>query len=248
MTDLATLTIESRVATLTLNRADKRNALSMDLLDALLARADELAKRDDVTVCVLTGAGRVFCAGMDLRAVLGEPGAPFKLLSRIAELTLKLRSLPMVTLARVNGAAIGGGCGLVCVCDLAVTHPDSKMGFPEVDLGVCPAVVAPWLVKTVGAGAARRVLLQGGTLTGQRCFEIGLVSHCVPSEQLDSTVAEMAARLAQSGALALRETKRLLNDLDEPALSAAVRKGAEISARVVDGEEARRMLSKAYGS
>lgn len=248
MPDLATLTIDSRIATLSLNRVDKRNALSLDLLEALHARCDELARHDDVTVCILTGAGRVFCAGMDLKAVLNEPGAPARLLSQIAELTIKLRRLPMVTIARVNSAAIGGGCGLACVCDLAVTHPDAKLGYPEVDLGVCPAVVAPWLVKTIGAGAARRVLLQGGTMSGQRALEMGLVSHCVPAEELDKTVNDLAQRLALAGPNALRATKQLLNELDEPALSAAVRKGAVLSAQVVEGPEARAMLSKAFGN
>lgn len=247
MADLALLTVEGRVARLTLNRPDKRNALSLDLLEAARARVDELARRDDVAACVVAGAGPVFCAGMDLRAVVGEPGAPLKLLTAIAELTIALRRLPAVTIARVNGAAIGGGCGLACVCDLSVTHPDSKMGFPEIDLGVCPAVVAPWLVQAVGAGRARRILLQGGTLTGLKAHELGLVSHCVPAEELDKTVEEIASRIASAGLAALHATKRHLNEIEGPAVEALVRKGAELSAKVVEGAEARELLGRKFG-
>lgn len=247
MSELATLTFEGRIASLTLNRPEKRNALSVDLLAALSTHVATLATREDASVCVITGAGPTFCAGMDLKAVLKEPGAPLRLLSAIAELTIAIRRLPQVTLARVNGAAIGGGCGLVSVCDIAVTHPDVKMGFPEVDLGVCPAVVAPWLVQAVGPGAARRVLLEGGTMNGVRALEIGLVSEIVAADQLDGVVKERAERLAKAGPLALRATKKLLNDLAGEQLENAVRKGAQISADVVGGEEAQRMLGKVYG-
>lgn len=249
MAELALLSIppQSRVATLSLNRPDKRNALSLDLLAALHEKADALAARPDVSVCILTGAGPTFCAGMDLKAVLKEPGAPLKLLSSIAELTIKLRRLPQVTIARVNGAAIGGGCGLVGVCDIAITHPEAKLGYPEVDLGVCPAVVAPWLVQAIGAGAARRVLLEGGTMSGVRAWEVGLVAEVVPIEQLDTKVSERAERLAKAGPNALRATKRLLHELGGEALEAAVRKGAHVSAEVIAGPEAQAMLGKVYG-
>jgi len=248
MTDLVTLTFDGRTATLVLNRAEKRNALSLDLLGALDARLDELAGHDDVNVCVVTGSEPTFCAGMDLRAVLDEPGAPAKLLSAIAEVTLKLRALSMVTVARVNGAAIGGGCGLMATCDLAVTHPDAKLGYPEVDLGVCPGVVAPWMVKLVGAAKARRILLQGGTMSGLRAHELGMVSHCVPREELDECVLDMTKRLSGAGSKALRATKQLLNSLDGEDIASLVRMGAEVSTRVIESEEARGMLARAIGT
>lgn len=247
MSELALLETEGRIARLTLHRPDKRNALSLELLSALHARLDELAKRDDISVCVLTGAGPTFCAGMDLKAVLKEPGAPLRLLTSIAELTIKLRRLAQVTIAMVNGAAIGGGCGLVAVCDLAVSHPDAKLGYPEVDLGVCPAVVAPWLVAAVGPGRARRILLQGGTMSGLSALEHGLLSMVVPREELESEVQKITGRLAGAGPRALSETKRLLNELEAEKLERAVRRGAEISAEVIGGEEAQRMLAKVYG-
>lgn len=247
MPDLALLTTAGPVATLSLNRPEKRNALSLDLLGALHERADELATRDDLLCLVLTGAGPTFCAGMDLKAVLREPGAPLRLLRAIAELTIKVRGLPQVVVAKVNGAAIGGGCGLVAVSDIAVTHPDAKLGYPEVDLGVCPAVVAPWLVAAVGAGRARRILLQGGTMTGQRALELGLVSEVVQRERLDERVAEITSAISKAGPRALAATKRHLNEIEDGRLHEQVRRGAEISAQMIGGAEAQERLSRVYG-
>ena len=246
-TAIATLDIDRRVATLSLNRPDKRNALSRDLIAQLHTHCEALRTNHEVSVVLLRGEGRSFCAGMDLKAVLKEPGAPFELLSGIAELTILMRTMPQVIVADVRGAAIGGGCGLVAVADLAVTHPDAKLGYPEVDLGVCPAVVAPWLVQSIGAGAARRVLLQGGTLSGHRAHELGLVSHCVPVGEMDALIEEITGRLSRAGVVALGATKGLLSDLEADPIHAMVRKGARISADVIASDEAQERLAKIYG-
>lgn len=256
MSDLATLTISGAVATLTLNRPEARNALSLDLLAALHTRVDDLGtpslqegSAPPPSVLIVTGAGKSFCAGMDLKLVLDQPGAPAQLLHSLADLTLKLRALPMVSVAKVNGAAIGGGCGLACVTDLAITHADSKMGYPEVDLGVCPAVVAPWLVKKVGAGRARMILLMGGTMTGQRAHELSMVDRLVPTlGDLDAATNELAQRLATGGPHALRATKDLLNQLDGSLDAAVIRRGADLSAKVVALPETQSLLRAKFGS
>jgi methylglutaconyl-CoA hydratase len=231
---LATLDFADRIATLTLRRADARNALSVALLADLHTCVDQLFTRSGVSVCVMTGEGKSFCAGMDLKAVLDDAAKARELLHSLADLTLKIRRLPMVTLAKVNGAAIGGGCGLACVCDIAITHADSKMGYPEVDLGVCPAVVAPWLVKKVGAGRARRVLLTGGLMSGQEAHAIGIADHLVATAaDLDTAATELATRLAQGGPHALRATKELLNTIDGSTDATLVKRGADLSADVL---------------
>lgn len=247
MPDLALLTTAGPIATLTLNRVEARNSLSLDLLDALHTRLAELESQPAITVLILTGACKAFCAGMDLKAVASDEGLaaglPLKLLSSLADLTLRLRRLPVISIAKVNGAAIGGGCGLATVCDIAITHADSKMGFPEVDLGVCPAVVAPWLVRKVGAGRARQILLQGGILSGQRAHELGIVNHLVSSlAELDAAADAIAQRLATGGPNALRATKALLNDLDGSFDAALAQRGAQLSAQVLSTPEAQSML------
>jgi methylglutaconyl-CoA hydratase len=243
VTALAPLTIAGRIATLTLNRPEARNSLSIELLGALHASVDALAAREDITVLILTGEGKAFCAGMDLKLVLSDPGAPARLLGSLSEFLLKLRALRMVVLGKVNGAAIGGGCGLATVCDIAVTHADAKLGFPEVDLGVSPAVVAPWLVRKIGAGRARQVLLSGGTMSGAGAAELGIVNQAVATrDELDQAVSEIAGRLATGGAGAIRATKGLLNQLDGSLDHALARRGAELSAAVLGTPEAQSML------
>jgi len=247
MSELATITFTPPLAALLLNRPEARNALSIDLLRAMHARIDELTARiaaaSDIHVVVLTGAGKSFCAGMDLKQVLAHPTAPLELLASLAEFCLKVRTLPAITIAAINGAAIGGGCGLCTVCDFAITHADSKMGFPEVDLGVCPAVVAPWLVRKIGAGAARAMLLRGGIMSGEQAHRLGLVTECVRTrEALDAAVKTLADKLAAGGPNALRATKALLNQLDGSLDHAQAMRAAELSAAVLATAEAQAML------
>jgi methylglutaconyl-CoA hydratase len=258
---LAALTISGPIATLTLNRPEQRNALSVDLLSDVHQQLDALKSRisspsigeagdaGEIKVVVVTGAGKAFCAGMDLKQVLGTPGAPFKLLTSLAEACVKIRQLPAVTIASVNGAAIGGGCGLTTVCDFSITHAESKMGFPEVDLGVCPAVVGPWLVRKLGAGRARAMLLRGGVMSGQQALQAGLVSECVETRDgLENAVQTLAERLTAGGANALRATKSLLNELDGSNDLELARRSAKFSADVLETPEARAMLATKLGS
>jgi isohexenylglutaconyl-CoA hydratase len=250
MTDLVHLEhTGGAVATITLNRPEARNALSLDLIAALRAGVARVREMREVHVLVLTGAGKAFCAGMDLKAVLDDPDAPGQLLHALAELTHELRHLPAVTVARVNGAAIGGGCGLTCVCDIAVTHADAKLGYPEVGLGVCPAVVAPWLVQRIGAGRARRVLLTGGLMTGAEAHALGMVDHVAQDlAGLDELCASVVERLAAGGPHALRATKALLNELEGAAVSREIlAKAAELSAAVVRMPETRQTLLAKLG-
>jgi methylglutaconyl-CoA hydratase len=247
MPELALLSISGPIATLTLNRPEARNSLSVELLEAMRSRLEELERRPEATVVVLSGAGKAFCAGMDLKAVASDEGLaaglPLKLLTSLAEFAARLRRLPAVVIAKVNGAAIGGGCGLATVCDIGITHADSKMGFPEVDLGVCPAVVAPWLVRKIGAGRARQVLLSGGVMTGQRAYELGIVNHVVAATaELDGAVDTLAQRLATGGPSAMRATKALLNELDGSLDERLTERGARLSAEVLATPEAQAML------
>ncbi len=221
--------------------------MCIELLDALHACVDELSGRDDINVCVVMGAGRAFCAGMDLKELLEDPDNPRRLLTSIAELTIKMRDLPCATIATVNRAAIGGGCGLMCVCDFSITHEDAKIGYPEVDLGVCPAVVAPWLILRTGAGRARQILLQGGVMSGRRAHELGLITRLVESvDDLEDATGDMVERLVAAGPIALQATRAWLNELQPADLVEKVRKGAVISADVASGPEAQESLRKLY--
>lgn len=245
--ELATLDVDGRVARLTLNRPGSRNALSLALLEGLHLRVDEVSKDTGVSVLVIGGEGKSFCAGMDLKSVMNEPGGADQLLLSIAELTIKLRRLHAVVVGRVQGAAIGGGCGLACVCDLALTHTDAKWGYPEVDLGVCPAVVAPWLVEKIGAGRAREVLLMGGTFDGARAAELGLAAAAVARDELEAETEHVVERLASAAPGALRATRTWLAEMAGGGIEESVRRGAALSAEVVRGEEAQTALRARFG-
>ena len=248
--DLVLTTFADGVATITLNRGDKANALSREMIDALSAAVSAVATRcapaGDVRVVVIAGAGKAFCAGMDLRGVMDDPVAMGDMLRGLSRASRALRRLPVPTIARVQGAAIGGGCGLMVVTDFAVTHPEAKVGYPEVDLGICPAVVAPWLIKKIGAGRARAMLLAGGTRSGQQGFDAGLATHLCAADQLDATVADLARRLSTGGPNALAVTKRWLNELDGSNEDAVLDKAAELSAQIIAGAEAQERLRKAF--
>lgn len=250
---LATLAIVDRVATITMQREKQRNALSLELLDAVHARLDDVEGHlahtpDSVSVLVITGVGNTFSAGMDLAQVLvsasGDPTLGRTLLGSLGRLTLRLRGLPVVTVAKVAGPAIGGGCGLVCACDIGVGYADCKMGFPEVDLGLCPAVVAPWVVRKIGPGAARAVLLRGGLMTGTRAHALGILDELAPSrDALDELTERLVASLATGGPGALAATKHLLNTLDHGIDEALIERGADLSASVLATPSAQAALA-----
>ncbi len=250
-TDLVALTVVDGVATITMNRGDKANALSHALIDAISIALDTITPRcaphGDIRVLILAGVGKVFCAGMDLRGVIDDPAAMGEMLRGLSRVSRNIRRLSIPTITRVQGAAVGGGCGFMVVTDFAVTHPESKVGYPEVDLGICPAVVAPWLIKKIGAGRARAMLLAGGTMSGQQGFDLGLATHICAHDQLDATVAALAQRLCAGGPQAIATTKRLLNELDGSNDDAVLDKAAELSAQIIAGDEAQQRLRKMFG-
>ena len=241
------ITQHDNIVTLTLNRAGKRNALSMEMIEAILAGLDEVERMKEMRVFILAGEGQSFCAGMDLRGVIDDPAAMGGMLHNLAQVLQRIRALPVPTIARVQGAAIGGGCGLMIVCDFAFTHKEAKVGYPEVDLGVCPAVVAPWLIKKIGAGRARAMLLAGGTISGKQGFESGLASHLCELDHLIEETESFAKNLARGGRDALAKTKAWLNELDGSLDSDVLARGADLSTAVIAGDEAQTRLRKIYG-
>jgi methylglutaconyl-CoA hydratase len=250
MSDLVQCGIAGGIATLTLHRAEARNALSFDLIQAMNDAVEAIhrdATAGAVRVMILSGAGKVFCAGMDLKGVLRDPVKMGQMLHGLSTFFRRIRRLPVPTISRVQGAAVGGGCGLMIITDFAFTHPESKVGYPEVDLGVCPAVVAPWLIKKIGAGRARAMLLAGGTMSGREGHAAGLATHLVDENQLEPATLEFAGKLLKGGPHAMAVTKRWLNEMDGSMEEAPFDRAAELSAQVIAGEEAQSRLRKILG-
>ncbi len=225
-------------AVLTLNRPDKRNALSRALIAELTA-AVERAKADPVVRCmILTGAGPAFCAGMDLDELRGtltdtpdQVWADAHSLSALYEL---LYTLPKPTIAAVNGAAVAGGAGFVTVCDLAVTVPTAKFGYPEVRRGLVAAMVMPHLLRHVGERAARWMLLTGELIDAAEAKRIGLVNEVVELGKLMDTAHAWAKLLAEGGPKALATTKELLRACSRQSVSVADLAKASAEPRLTD--------------
>ena len=240
------ITETNNIVTLTLNRAGKRNALSVEMIDAIHGGLDEIEKNDEMRAMILAGEGQSFCAGMDLKGVIDDPPAMGTMLRGLGRVSQRIRRISVPTIARVQGAAIGGGCGLMVVCDFAFTHAEAKVGYPEVDLGICPAVVAPWLIKKIGAGKARAMLLAGGTISGKQGFEAGLATHLCDVDDLPTAVDAFALNLASGGKEALATTKNWLNVLDGSLDDDVLQEGAELSAKIIAGDEAISRLRPLY--
>jgi methylglutaconyl-CoA hydratase len=208
----------------TLNRPDKRNALSRALIQAL--KDAFLRAKDDPMVrsVILTGSGPAFCAGMDLSELaetLQQPSesAVWEDALRLAGLYDLIYSLPKPTIAAVNGAAVAGGAGLVTVCDLALAIPSAVFGYTEVRRGLVAAMVMPHLLRHVGERAARYLLLTGDVIDANEACRIGLINRVVTAEHLLETAMDWSKSLADGGPNALAMTKSLLQQFSRQAMS-----------------------------
>lgn len=226
MPDLLVRT-DGRVRTLTLHRPDRRNALGAGLVADLRAALDDAARDASVRVVVLDGAGKAFSAGADLDALraLGT-ATPEDNLADSAALGGLFQAIylhPLPVIARVHGAAMGGGCGLAAVCDLAVAAADARLAFTEVRLGFVPAIVAVFALRKLGEARARDLMLTGRAVSGAEAAEMGLVTHAVPAGDLDRFVAALAAELAgETSRSAVALTKTLLARLPGMGLGEAL--------------------------
>lgn len=222
------------IATLLLNRAEKRNALSAALVAELRLRLGEVGADPDVRVVALRGAGRDFCAGADLDEIAASqalgPEAGLADAERLGDVLVAIRRLRQPVVAVVAGRALGGGCGLATACDLVVAHEDASFGYPEVHLGFVPALVMAILRRKVGESAAFELLLRGRGITAEESASIGLVNQVVPDDAFEATVDEYLAALAARPASAVQLTKRLFHGMEGVGLEDAVARGAEVNA------------------
>ncbi|HVM92054.1 MAG TPA: enoyl-CoA hydratase-related protein [Terriglobales bacterium] len=227
----------AEVATITLNRPDKRNAISYDLIADLLQALDEV-KKSPARVLILTGAGKAFCSGMDLENLKGLIGrTPEQNIEDSRTMVSLFRSLyefPKPTIAAVNGPAIAGGTGLALLCDFTLAVPEAKFGYTEVRIGFVPAIVSTFLLRQVGEKIARDLLLTGRIFDAEEAMRIGLLSEIVPQEQLLARARERADQLLECSPLSIAYTKRLLTEHAraelEEQIEAAIRENAGIRA------------------
>jgi methylglutaconyl-CoA hydratase len=219
------LTETSGVAIITLNRPDKRNAITYELIEDLLGALREVA-HSNAQVLILTGAGKAFCSGMDLenlKTLIGRsPEQSLEDSRTMASLFRTLYDFPKPTIAAVNGAAIAGGTGLATLCDFTLAVPEAKFGYTEVRIGFVPAIVSTFLLRQAGEKIARDLLLTGRLFDAAEAQRIGLVTEIVSADLLLQRAEAIAAQLMENSPASLRYTKRLLSAAARAELDAQI--------------------------
>ena len=235
--------VDGAVARVWLNRPEQRNAFDGRMVTELRQTLFELGTRDDVRVIVLGGRGKAFCAGADLEWMQALAGFSreenLAEAQSLADLFFTVYNSPKPVVARVHGAALGGGAGLVAACDIAVAALGTQFGFTEVRLGLLPAVISPYVLGKIGESAARELILTGERFEAVRAQEIGLVRAAVPEGDLDAAVDGRVRELQIGGPRALAEAKALIREVSWRRVEDIQRYTVERIAEVRAGEEGR---------
>ena len=223
--------LNNGTAIITLNRPEKRNALHPKLIELLKEKFEEFKLDINVRVVILTGEGSSFCAGADLQYLneLKDYSAIENQLDskNLANLFLDIYKFPKPTIAAVNGPAIAGGCGLASVCDFIVANENSKFGYTEVKIGFIPAIVSIFLIKKIGEGRAKQLLLSGELLSGKRAYEIGLANYY--SEDLMKDSFSLADKLKSNSEYSLQLTKNMIEHISNLNVDEAVKSCIELN-------------------
>jgi methylglutaconyl-CoA hydratase len=234
------VTQDSGVRTITLNRPERRNAMTPEMQSELIAAMEEAAA-SDCRVVVLAGAGNAFCSGLDLAALQGMKDrsvAEHRLdVERIAKLFWTLYELPKPTIAAVHGAAIAGGTGLAMICDFTFAVPDAKFGYTEVRIGFVPALVSAFLALQLGDKRSRDLLLTGRLFDAAEAYRLGLVNEIVAPEDLTTRVQALCEVLTANSPQSLAATKRLLAAQNRAWLDAAIAEAMEANAQARETED-----------
>jgi methylglutaconyl-CoA hydratase len=229
------LSYASGIATLTLNRPEKRNAISYELIDEVLQALAEVAQSSE-RVLILTGAGAAFCAGMDLenlKALIGRTAEQnLQDSEAMAKLFCSLSEFPKVTIAAVNGAAIAGGMGLATLCDFTLAVPEAKFGYTEVRIGFIPAIVSVFLLRQIGEKQTRDLLLTGRVINAEEALRIGLINEIVPAGKVMERAQQLAGQLLENSPESLVRTKRLLTENIRSELEAQIARAVRENAGI----------------
>jgi methylglutaconyl-CoA hydratase len=202
---------DTSVVRVRLNRPDVRNALDTDTIASLAEVFHGMRERTDVRAVVLEAAGAIFCGGADIKYMRSALDLTqeqnYKDALRLSDMFATIDACPAPIVARVQGAALGGGAGLIAACDIVVAEEDALFGFTEAKLGIVPAVISPFVVRKIGAGHARALFPTAERFSAERAQRIGLVHEVVPPGQLDATVESKLTELLTSGPVATRLAK-----------------------------------------
>jgi|SRR5205807_5337116 len=233
----STLILETtgQITTITLNRPDKRNAMSAAMIAEIQTALDEIEK-SHARVVLLTGAGRAFCSGMDLEMLAAmaqqSPAENQEDSRRMAKMFRRIWSFSRPMIAAVNGAALAGGCGIATLCDFTLAAPEAKFGYTEVKIGFLPALVSVFLVRQIGEKRTRDLLLTGRIMEAAEAKEMGLVNEIISAESLLARAKELAEVLIAASPASLARAKRLLTSAAAAGVDADLERAILENARI----------------
>lgn len=204
---------QDKILLVTLNRPDKRNALHPDLVQQLFTTLEDAANDDTLQVVIITGAGKAFCAGLDLEHTLGKTQQQGSKFGIVFDVFHRIYTLPQPVIAAINGPAIAGGFDLAQFCDLRLCSPNAVFSQAEINLGLTQMMYP--LYKSIGIARAKELAMTGAVIDANEAYRIGFINHIYPSEELMNEVMKLAKTLADKPREALFETKRLSRELLE---------------------------------
>jgi isohexenylglutaconyl-CoA hydratase len=241
--DYDTLLIKTHLpfAHITLNRPEVRNAMNAQMVLDLTAAFEALKDNREVRAVVLSGAGGTFCAGGDIKELAAAFQSGNMMNENLGALDTLLRTVnqaPQVVIAKVEGAAMGGGFGLVCVSDIAIASTDAQMGMPEVRIGLVPALISPYVIQRVGLTRARELMLTGRRFGGEEAKAYGIVHEVCEPGELDARVETLLDDIRQCSPNAIAACKRLIFEVVQKPLDETVDYRANLLAELRRSEEA----------
>lgn len=229
----------------TLNWPESRNAMSLTMVNELMAVFDAIAADDHCRAVILRGSNGHFCAGGDIKdmagarmkAASGDNDAYFQLNRRFGEMITRANKLPQVLITVIEGAVLGGGFGLACISDVALAADDAQFGLPETGLGVIPAQIAPFVVQRIGLTQARRLALTGARFNGSEAARLGIVHEALPAAELDARLDATLKQIRRCAPHANRVTKQLVLSVGEQPLDSLLDQAAHDFAAAVASSE-----------
>ncbi|HTC90372.1 MAG TPA: enoyl-CoA hydratase/isomerase family protein [Bryobacteraceae bacterium] len=240
--------VERGIARIILNRPERRNALDQELLSELRSALRASASDESVRVVVVTGAGKDFCSGMDLRTFgddVSDDVAKFQAEARnMAGLLLDMRRHPRPIVAAVQGRALGGGCGIATAADIVLAADSAQFGYPEINIGFVPAIVIAILRRLVSEKRAFELIASGDVISARTAFEYGMINRVFAGDTFDKDVEQFVARLASKSASGLAMSKQLFYRTDAMEFEAAIEAGVEINAFARTTEDFKRGIEK----
>lgn len=236
--DTLLITIENSIATVTLNRPHVRNAMNYKMVEELHTVFTTLKDNREVRVILLRGAEGTFCSGGDIKEMRDNPVPPLESGTHLDAMLRACNEASQFVIARVEGAAMGGGLGLVCVSDVAIASTDARFALPEVRLGVAPAFISPYVLRRIGLTRSRELMLTGKRFNGAQAKAYGIVHEACSPENLDFCVEAELQEIRQCAPGAIAATKALLFEVMDQPLDETVAYRANLLNTLRGGEEA----------